>query len=650
MSSVKFRVKPAFSLIELLIVITIIGLLAAFVTFTLNNNLNKARDGVRKQDLSTIKNALSAYYVEHGQYPPQDPADTRTIFPSNQNLPSWIPDLVPAYLKTLPQDPRQLVSLAGRLAASLNLPNPLRFLNRHNAPLSPTPQVAGVSDTSYSVPVLVLRYFPTKDGVNLDPDATGMNLSLNDIRAQTTNLNSQIVNNLEKGSTYHGFADSQATPSLDFSIYDDKEFTARVPSANKRPDYFKIFSDSSIGVADICYYVDNLGVKQVWAWLYYNADETAGMWESNMSMGKISQPYWNFSTYGDVSNSSKENDLPTCNHTYEVYSYNYSRGLGEALEDHGHQYEAIFGYIDSTLFWSRFVRPYGSIKMNHCGNVHIPPNATRDYDWINETDLSSDCEDWHPDGGAASKTVDCHIWYGEICLDDTGAKYKAWWFQNFPGKNNNLTYQGGAMKNWWDFIGDFDAAIAKGKSLHIPVPDTFPPTVWFIAPENSSIVSDFVTTAIRANDIGTAGMTSKADFYVDGQLILNLETFFWWWDSKTVKNGAHIFTAKAYDKAGNAGTTAPLTVFVDNPGGDIVPVGSPNPNSSPPAGGSPSPQPQSQSLAPECDTQTMYCYIVSLDRQSYKLWAKLENFSDFEIGNCANPPSANFNHCISSDN
>lgn len=37
--------------------------------------------------------------------------------------------------------------------------------------------------------------------------------------------------------------------------------------------------------------------------------------------------------------------------------------------------------------------------------------------------------------------------------------------QNLPGMNNGLTYKGNKMRNWWAFIGDFDQAIAAGKTL-----------------------------------------------------------------------------------------------------------------------------------------------------------------------------------------
>ena len=84
---------------------------------------------------------------------------------------------------------------------------------------------------------------------------------------------------------------------------------------------------------DVCHYVDVLGVKEVWVWMYHTG--SIGPIESNMAMGRMSQAYWNHGTYGDVSNSYQQNDLPVCNRTYTVYDYNYGRDIGESLEDHG---------------------------------------------------------------------------------------------------------------------------------------------------------------------------------------------------------------------------------------------------------------------------------------------------------------------------
>ncbi len=57
-----------FTIVELLIVIVVIGVLAA-VTFIAYNGLQKrARDSIRKSDLAAVAKALSMYQIEKGDY------------------------------------------------------------------------------------------------------------------------------------------------------------------------------------------------------------------------------------------------------------------------------------------------------------------------------------------------------------------------------------------------------------------------------------------------------------------------------------------------------------------------------------------------------------------------------------------------------
>ncbi|HLD83760.1 MAG TPA: hypothetical protein VI979_02820 [archaeon] len=37
--------------------------------------------------------------------------------------------------------------------------------------------------------------------------------------------------------------------------------------------------------------------------------------------------------------------------------------------------------------------------------------------------------------------------------------------QNIPGYANGLYYNGKPLRNWWDFIADFDGEIANGRNL-----------------------------------------------------------------------------------------------------------------------------------------------------------------------------------------
>lgn len=59
-----------FSLIELLVVISIIGVLTAILMSNFIAARDKAKDAQKIQDLTSFKNALRLYYNDHQTYPP----------------------------------------------------------------------------------------------------------------------------------------------------------------------------------------------------------------------------------------------------------------------------------------------------------------------------------------------------------------------------------------------------------------------------------------------------------------------------------------------------------------------------------------------------------------------------------------------------
>ena len=68
----KFLKLPAFTLIELLIVIAIVGIMAAAILVAINpaKRSGQARDAIRKSDIAVLADAFQAYYVTHeGLYP-----------------------------------------------------------------------------------------------------------------------------------------------------------------------------------------------------------------------------------------------------------------------------------------------------------------------------------------------------------------------------------------------------------------------------------------------------------------------------------------------------------------------------------------------------------------------------------------------------
>jgi len=61
--------QPGFTLVELLVVISIIGILSSFAVVSLNSARVKARDAKRKADIVQVRIALSLYYDDNTEYP-----------------------------------------------------------------------------------------------------------------------------------------------------------------------------------------------------------------------------------------------------------------------------------------------------------------------------------------------------------------------------------------------------------------------------------------------------------------------------------------------------------------------------------------------------------------------------------------------------
>jgi len=93
----KTKLHRAFTLVEMLLVVTIIGILAALVIPKIVGRSEQARDTAARADLSSIKTALDAFEVDNGFYP-KSIQDLVTV-PSNAK--NWHGP----YLEKIPQDP-----------------------------------------------------------------------------------------------------------------------------------------------------------------------------------------------------------------------------------------------------------------------------------------------------------------------------------------------------------------------------------------------------------------------------------------------------------------------------------------------------------------------------------------------------------------
>jgi general secretion pathway protein G len=88
------RKLKGFTLIEVMIVVSIVVILAILAMFMLTSNLTKSRDGKRKADLDRLKIAFEEYYGDQNAYP-----DTSMITNCGG-------DELRPYLPTIPCDPK----------------------------------------------------------------------------------------------------------------------------------------------------------------------------------------------------------------------------------------------------------------------------------------------------------------------------------------------------------------------------------------------------------------------------------------------------------------------------------------------------------------------------------------------------------------
>jgi len=103
-------VRKGFTLIEVLTTITIIGILVGITAMAYGSSLKRSRDGQRKVDQDTIKNALEQYYLDNKHFPAYD---SNEIYNSRWQLePNTVAgcnqaklSITPFILTTVPEDP-----------------------------------------------------------------------------------------------------------------------------------------------------------------------------------------------------------------------------------------------------------------------------------------------------------------------------------------------------------------------------------------------------------------------------------------------------------------------------------------------------------------------------------------------------------------
>ena len=92
------KIKNGFTLIEILVVIMIIGLIVGGIALNLARAQKKGRDTQRITDMTSVAQALGAYYADKHIYP------TGITNDGGANYNNLSGQLIPSYIQVLPQE------------------------------------------------------------------------------------------------------------------------------------------------------------------------------------------------------------------------------------------------------------------------------------------------------------------------------------------------------------------------------------------------------------------------------------------------------------------------------------------------------------------------------------------------------------------
>lgn len=204
-----------------------------------------------------------------------------------------------------------------------------------------------------------------------------------------------------------------------------------------------------------CEMRDKGEINEVWVWTF----PYGGMWESTFAGNNA---FW---LNSNPVNGSSCKDLLT------VMGLNYEREMSLALESYGHRFESImrkvYGRWDNKVEdmnnWELYTS-YDKVAPGkaNIGNIHFPPNATHDYDWVNKTEVTTYADNWasYPNLEMKNKrTVDCKEWK---C---SHLGYMTWWYRHIP-HFKGINKKDGHLNNWWHYVVDYNAAMKLENKLN----------------------------------------------------------------------------------------------------------------------------------------------------------------------------------------
>ncbi len=303
--------------------------------------------------------------------------------------------------------------------------------------------------------VLEIRYFPRDP--NYKPTPTDKS------QLEKTNaLSLALPTWISDSSKAKGYKNATATA---FSVPVIKRSITRLKNSPYTTGSNELWYDSmntmlTADGEDLCAYIVANNIDQVWFWKDVDFDN-----------GGYSQEYTTVWSNNILPKQSKS--LCAGKRTFTILGLDQNRGIGEALHIFGHSLDGIISSIQgSDLYWTKWTGTNAPKRI--CGDVHFPPNAETEYDYMYRGDGVTPCEDWKPDGTGVVSVFGCTRWG---CSQEG---YMKWWLQNAPNANNGLAYGGKVLPNWWDLLSDTDKALStaatSGQFLYGDYADFAKPT------------------------------------------------------------------------------------------------------------------------------------------------------------------------------
>jgi len=148
---------------------------------------------------------------------------------------------------------------------------------------------------------------------------------------------------------------------------------------------------------------------------------------------------------------------------------------------------------------------------------------------------------------------------GSLQATETAAPYLFSWDTSAlaPG---NYTLSAKA----YDAATNAAASVAVTVAVNNTTSDSTPPSTFISNPASNAAISGTVQVVAAASDNVAV---SRVDLYLNGALraSVNAAPYSFSWDTTADANGASYLSCKAYDAAGNEGTSASITVTINNP-------------------------------------------------------------------------------------